>query len=145
IDRAAEAGGEPAVRAWAAETASEDETLPVCAAARERGVGLCPACFADVAPRVPALPPALAVADGRLAGDGFVAVAPGLFPPRVSATLAAGVVLVALTLLVHVALGFVLAIAAYFVTLLARTPRSTPDDRAIDAAWRKLAHRLADR
>lgn len=145
FDRAADLGGEPAVRAWAAETASEEESLPICAAARERGAGVCPKCFADVVPGVPDLPPPLAVAHGRIAGDGFVATAPGAFPARVTATLAAAAVLVAVTALVHVALGFVLAIGAYFATLLRRLPRTPADDRAIDAAWRELAPKSIDR
>jgi hypothetical protein len=91
------------------------------------------------------LPPPLAVANGRLAGDGYVATAPGTFPPRTSATIAAALVLVAVTALVHVGLAFVLAIVSYFVVLGARLSRATPDDRAVDAAWRKLAPKLADR
>ncbi len=145
FDRAAEIGGEPAVRAWAAETASAEESLPVCTAARERGASVCPACFADVPPGVPEMPPPLTVARGRIAGEGFVATAPGLSPARVTATLVAAGVLVAVTLFVHVALGFVLAIVAYFATLLYRLPRTPAEDRAIDAAWRKLAPKLADR
>jgi len=145
FDRAADVGGEAAVRKWAAETASDEEAIPLCATARDRGVSLCPACFADVPPAVPALPPVLAVAHGRLAGDGLVATAPGAFPPRIAATVVAAATLFTVTVFVHVALGFVFAILAYFVTLLARTARGPVDAGAIDAAWRKLAPMSADR
>jgi hypothetical protein len=144
FDRAAEIGGESAVRAWAAGTASEDEALPLCRAAREHGAGLCPACFAEVPPHVSELPP-LAVAHGRVAGDGYVATATSAFSPRMSATLAAAFVLLAVGGFVHFALGVVFAAAAYSLLFFIRTPRTSPDDRAIDAAWRKLASRLADR
>lgn len=144
FDLAAEVGGERAIRAWAAATASEDEAGPVCTAARARGASACPACFADVVPPVPELPPPLAVANGRVAGEGLVASA-STESPRVSATLAAALTLVLFTLLVHVAVGFVLGIVVYFATLVWRTPRAPADERAIDAAWRKLAPRLADR
>lgn len=143
FDRAALVGGEPALRAWAAETASETEAQPVCAAAGARGASVCPACFADVQPPVPNLPPPLAVASGRVAGDGFVASA-SPESPRATATLAAALVLVVFTVFVHVAVGFVLGIVAYVGTLIWRTPRTPADERAIDAAWRKLAPRLTD-
>jgi predicted RNA-binding Zn-ribbon protein involved in translation (DUF1610 family) len=145
FDRAAGVGGEPAVGVWAAETASAEEAAPVCAAARTRGASVCPGCFADVPPAVPGLPPPLAVANGRLAGDGHVAAAPGALPPRAAAALAAAGVLVAVTAVAHVALGFVLAIVAYVLVLAVRVARAPADDRAVDAAWRKLAPRLADR
>ncbi|QJW93572.1 hypothetical protein [Frigoriglobus tundricola] len=144
IDRAVDVGGEAAVRKWAAETASDEEALPLCAAARDRGVSLCPVCFADVPLVVPALPPVLAVAHSRLAGDGLVATAPGAFPPRVAATVVAAAVLFTVTVFAHVALGFVFAILAYFVTLVARIVRGPMDTGAVDAAWRKLAPRSAD-
>jgi hypothetical protein len=154
FDRAAEVGGEPAARGWAAETASPEEALPLCAAACERGVSLCPACFADVPPAVPGLPPPLALAHGRIGGEGHSAAAQGAFPPRVSAALAAGVVLLAFALVAPFVRGsfllwmscfLSLAGFAYLVTLLVLWPRRSPDDAAIDAAWRKLAPRLADR
>jgi hypothetical protein len=145
FDCVAEVGGEPAVRVWAAETASEEEAIPVCAAAHERAASVCPACFADVRPAVPEMPPALAVANGRIAGDGHVARAATDFAPRLAATLAAAGVLVTVTVFVHVALGFVLALVAYFAVLFARLPLAAPSDRAVDAAWRKLAPKLADR
>jgi hypothetical protein len=143
FDNAVAIGGEAAVGVWAADTASEEEALPICADAGARGASVCPVCFGFVPPAVPEVPP-LAVAGGRLAGDGFVAVAP-VARPRVTATIAAAVVLVAVTVFVHVSLGFVCAIVAYFVALLASWPRGAPEDRAVDAAWRKLAPRLADR
>jgi hypothetical protein len=91
------------------------------------------------------LPPPLALAHGRLAGDGFEATAAGALSPRVGATLAAALVLVFIAGLVHFRVGLLLAAVAYGVALVVRTPRATPDDLAIDAAWRRLAPRLADR
>jgi len=155
LDRIAALAGEPAVRGWAAETATEEETIPLCAAARERGVGLCPTCFADISPAVPELPPPLALANGRLAGDGHVATARGrVFQPRLNAALAASGVLVLFTLLalaapvrmpVFAILAIAFTIMAYVGGYLLSIPRGTPDDRAIDTAWRKFAHKLADR
>lgn len=145
FDRAEEVGGEPALRAWAAETASEEESLPLGRAAGERGAGLCPACFAEVPPGAPELPPPLALAHGRLAGDGHEATAAGAFSPRAGATLAAAVVLVLVGGLVHFRIGLLLAAFAYGVTLVVRTPSASADERAVDAAWRKLAPRLLDR
>ncbi len=143
IDRAAALGGEDAVRTWAAETATADEAAPLCAAARERGAGLCPVCFADVPPAVSELPPPLAVADGRIAADGFVARAPRLFRPRVRATLTAAGTLLLFALVVPVWLAFALAALAYALARVFLAPKSTPDDEAIDAAWRKLTDRRA--
>jgi hypothetical protein len=153
FDRAAGVGGEAAVGAWAAESASPEELLPLCAAAGARGVSLCPACLADVPPAAPRLP-ALAVAHGRAAGDGHSAAARGAFPPRVIGTVAALAVLLAFMLVAPLVRGrfpllavcfLSLAGFAYLVTLLALWPRRAPGDAAIDAAWRKLAPRLADR
>ncbi len=144
IDRAAAIGGEKAVGVWAAETATEEEAAPLCAATRERGVGLCSACFADVPP-ASELPPALAVANGRLAGDGFVARAPGMSSPRVRATLAAAGVMLAFALVVPVVLAIALSVVAYALTRVLLRPKSTLDDLAIDAAWKKLARNLTDR
>jgi predicted RNA-binding Zn-ribbon protein involved in translation (DUF1610 family) len=144
FDHAADVGGEAAVRVWTAETASEEESLMLCRAARERGAGLCPECFGEVSPRVPELPP-LAVAHGRVAGDGYAARAGSVLSPRMSATLAAAFVLLTLGGCVHFVLGVILATITYGFILYLFTPRSSPDDDAIDAAWRKLVHRLADR
>ena len=97
FDRAAEVGGEPAVRVWAAETASKEEAFPVCAAARDRGASVCPACFADVPPAVPELPPVLAVANGRPRGRRVRRHRARRVPAARGATVAAALVLVAVT------------------------------------------------
>ncbi len=110
-----------------------------------RGAALCPACLADVPPAVPELPPELAVANGRLAGDGFVAKATVLASPRILATAIAGGVLLALSLIARAPLALALSALAYLLSRVLFHPKSTPDDRAIDAAWRKLAPELADR
>ncbi|MBP3955916.1 hypothetical protein J8F10_11530 [Gemmata sp. G18] len=145
IDRAIAIDGERAVRFLAAETATEDETAPLRAAARERGVGLCPSCFTEVVPRASLLPPALALADGRLAGDGFVARGLRVSPARARATLAAASAMIVFTLLVPFWLALVLSGVAYALTRAILGTKTTPDDRAIDAGWRKLARALADR
>ncbi len=154
LDRVVALAGEQAIRAWAAETATAEETIPLCAAARERGVGLCPGCFAEVSPAGPELPPPLALACGRLAGDGKVARARGVVRPRSSATLAALGVLVLFVFLAVAApvrlpalaiLATAFTIVAYVGVYLLSTSRGTPADRAIDAAWRKFARKLADR
>jgi hypothetical protein len=144
FDCAAEVGGESAMRVWAAETASEEESLPLCRAAQANGAGLCPACFAEVPTRVPDLPP-LAVAQGRVAGDGYAASATSMFSRRGGATLAAAFVLIAVGGFVHFLLGVVFAVAAYCLLFFLRAPQTAIEDRTIDAAWRKLAHPLADR
>ncbi len=145
IDRAVAIDRERAVGPWAAETATEEEAVPLCLSARERGVSLCPACFADVPPQVPELTAVLAVANGRLAGDGFVAKAPVLSPPRVRATLAAVGMLIAFVLVVPVWLALMLSIVTYALTRVFLAPKDTPNDRAIDAAWKNLARSLTDR
>ena len=145
IDRLAGIGGEKAVGAWAAATATAEEIMPLCTAARERGTALCPACLADVLPAVPDLPPVLAVANGRLAGDGFVAKAAELASPRVLATGIAAGVLLALSLIARWPLSVALAALAYGLSRVLLNPKSTPDDLALDAAWRKLAPKLTDR
>jgi hypothetical protein len=144
FDRAAAVGGESALRTWAAETATAEEMIPLCRAAGGRGAGLCPACFGDVPPRVAELPP-LAVSHGRIAGDGYAATAAGAYWPRVAATLVAAFALLAVGGCVHPLLGVASAAVAYGLLIYLISPRDPPDDLAIDAAWRKLAHRLADR
>ena len=144
FDRAADLGGEPAVRAWAAETATEEEARR-CAPPRGTAARAC----ARSASRTwrPACRRCRPRWGSRTAGS------PGrdTLPPRpargrrVYATLAAAAALVLVTAVAHVALGFVLAVAAYFATLLRLLPRTPADDRAIDAAWRKLAPALTDR
>lgn len=158
IDRAAARAGGRVVGAWAAETATADEARPLLAAAGERQASLCPGCFGDVRPAVPELPPPLAVADGRVAGDGLAATVPPLAPPRVRATLLAAAVLLAFALGMPAAAGVVgmtapaagpvavlLSAVAYLLGRVLFRARSAPDDMALDAAWKSLAPRLTDR
>jgi|SRR5579883_63353 len=148
FDQAAVLGGETAMRAWVAETATEEESLPLCTSASERGVGLCPVCFSDVRPRVVELPSPLAVAYGRLAGDGHVAIASRSLPPRLIATLTSVFVLFVCAAFGRVGLGVAFALVTYLATLVARdwlSPMRSRDDDAINAAWRKLASWLTDR
>jgi hypothetical protein len=49
-----------------------DEYGPLCEAAEAAGNGVCPRCYGGVPPPVPAIRPPLTLADGRLAGDGYV-------------------------------------------------------------------------
>jgi hypothetical protein len=44
---------------------------PLLTEAAEHRAGLCPGCFAERPPAVPALPPPLALSPGRIAGDGY--------------------------------------------------------------------------
>ncbi|MBY0456433.1 MAG: hypothetical protein K2V38_03790, partial [Gemmataceae bacterium] len=145
LDQAQHLAGERALGAIAAGVSNREEAAPLLADARARGVGLCPGCFAGVEPRVRELPPPLALAEGRVAGDGFVATAPALAAPRVRATLVAGLVLLAFALVVPVVAAFALSGVAYALGRVLFRPRHTPDDLALDAAWRKLAPRLIDR
>ncbi len=145
FDRAEEVGGASAIREWAAKTASEDEAHPLCLAAGEHGAGLCPTCFAELPPVVRGMPPPLALSQGRIAGDGHSASAGGGFTSRGSATLASATVLVLIGGLIHLRIGLALAAIAYVVTLVVRTPRTSANDLAVDAAWRRLVPRLADR
>ncbi|AMV27767.1 hypothetical protein VT84_25420 [Gemmata sp. SH-PL17] len=145
IDRAGALDGERAVRILAAETATADETVLLRTAARERGAGLCPTCLADVVPQVPPPPPALAMANGRLAGDGFVARGGRVSPARARATLAAGAALIAFSLLTPVRVALILSLIAYVLTRVFLGTKTTPADRAVDAGWRKLAWKLVDR
>jgi hypothetical protein len=52
-------------------TPPADDTAPLLAAAEERRAGLCPGCLTELPAPVRPLPPPLALADGRLAGDGY--------------------------------------------------------------------------
>lgn len=145
LDRAATRAGEPGVRAWAARTATEEETVALCGRARERGASLCPGCFADVPPVVPELPPVLAVANGRLAGDGFTARAPALSPTRIRATLLAAGVMLGFGWFAPQVVAFLLSAAAYLLGLFLFRAKGDPNERAIDAAWKRLARKLVDR
>ena len=72
LDRGFLLAGPVARRAWVASSEpTADETAALRAAAQERGAGLCPGCFTELAAPSPPLPPPLALADGRLAGDGY--------------------------------------------------------------------------
>jgi predicted RNA-binding Zn-ribbon protein involved in translation (DUF1610 family) len=72
LDRAATLAGPGGLRAWVAraDLVAED-TAPLLATASERGAGLCPGCFGELPPLAP-LPPPLALANGHLAGDGYL-------------------------------------------------------------------------
>ncbi|AWM36145.1 hypothetical protein GobsT_60860 [Gemmata obscuriglobus] len=145
IDRAAFRTGARQAGVWAAGTATPEETVPLCSAARERGVSLCPGCFSDIPPQVPDLPPELTLANGRLAGDGFVATAPVLSPPRVRATLLGAGVMLAGALVIPVARALVLSALAYLLGRALFRSKGAPDDLALNAAWRTLARKLTDR
>ncbi|MCS6866740.1 MAG: hypothetical protein RMJ56_09140 [Gemmataceae bacterium] len=130
---------------WAASTATPDETHALLTAAGQRGVALCPDCYADVPPALPPLPPPLALAGGRLAGDGHVVSVVPRVPPRLSATLVAAATLVLIGGFLHLGIGVVLALAAYGFTYFFCCPGESPDDAAITTAWKTLAPSWADR
>ncbi|HUR54642.1 MAG TPA: hypothetical protein VMZ71_10955, partial [Gemmataceae bacterium] len=72
LDRGFLLAGPVARRAWVASSEpTADETAALRAAAQDRDAGLCPGCFAELPAPVPPLPPPLALAGGRLAGDGY--------------------------------------------------------------------------
>ncbi len=130
---------------WAATTATADETHSLLAAARERGVALCPTCLADVPPAVPPLPPPFALAHGRLAGDGHAVSVQPAVPPRLTATLVAAAMLILIGGFLHLGLGIVLALGAYGFTYFFCSPGQSPDDAAITRAWKTLAPRWVER
>jgi hypothetical protein len=171
LDRVAALAGAGGLRGWlAAEEPPADELAPLLASAAGRGAGLCPACFAELPAAVTPLPEPLALARGRLAGDGYAVEAggnawfrfvrvttpgtwawggPPTLAPRAAGTLAAAAVLV-VTLLAAwtpavAAGGVAIALAVYALVRSLREDSRTPADRAVDAAWERIAAKLADR
>jgi hypothetical protein len=75
LDRAALLAGDTRdtfLREWTAgSNPPAEDTAPLRAAAGEHRCGLCPACLTEVPEPLPPVPAPLAVADGRLAGDGY--------------------------------------------------------------------------
>lgn len=72
LDRTSLLADPTALRSWVAvsDPAAED-VEPLLAVAAEHRAGLCSGCFAELAPAVSPLPPPLALAPGRIAGDGY--------------------------------------------------------------------------
>ncbi|MDB5310583.1 MAG: hypothetical protein JWO38_4785 [Gemmataceae bacterium] len=78
LDRAAILVDPAALRGWTAATdPPADDLAPLRAAAEEHRAGLCPGCLAELPEPLPPLPAPLALAGGRLAGDGYVVEAGG--------------------------------------------------------------------
>src|SRR5262245_15097722 len=170
LDRVAALAGVAGLRRWiAGDEPPAEQVAPLLEAAAEHGAGLCPGCFAELPAAVTPLPAPLVLERGRLAGDGFAVEAGGGVwfrtlrvttpekgtaagkrtpAPRGAATLWAALVLLAA---LPLARDWVFALAAVALALLAyllvRLIRGggNPDDRAVDAAWARLAPRLAER
>jgi uncharacterized C2H2 Zn-finger protein len=170
LDCVAELTGVAGLRRWLAEDElPAEEVAPLLGSAAGHGAGLCPGCFAEVPAAVTPLPPALVLANGRLAGDGYsvgiggnawirtLAVAVPAQPradshrtlaPRFAGTLAASFVLAIALFLAptprFMFMGLAIAALAYLVVGLPR-PGRTSDDAIIDAAWERLAPNLVER
>lgn len=76
LDRAALLAGDTRatlLREWtAASDPPAEDTAPLRAAAAEHRCGLCPSCLTELPEPLPPVPAPLALAHGRLAGDGYV-------------------------------------------------------------------------
>jgi predicted RNA-binding Zn-ribbon protein involved in translation (DUF1610 family) len=171
LDRVVALGGTAGLRKWlAGEEPPAEEVAPLLTAADERGAGLCPACFAELPTAVTPLPEPLTLANGRLAGDGYAVEVGGnawfrtlrvttpekptstgrrSLAPRAAATLAAGLALVVVLLFARsqtvAAAGIAVAVLVYAVTRYLRSPAVGRGDRAVNAAWARLAPKLAER
>lgn len=146
-----------------------EDAGPLCEAAAEAGRGLCPSCYAMLPPSIPPTPSPLALADGRLVGEGYRLEAlrrkveivypdgsterladpadrPGAreFAARVGAAVAGlGLLVAALPTgmkpLIPTLAISTLAVGAYTGLLYRERRVAKPDARALDAAWRELA------
>jgi hypothetical protein len=171
LDRVAALSGTAGLRRWlAGDDLPADEVAPLLASAAEHGCGLCPACFAELPAAVTPLPEPLVLANGRLAGDGYAVEVGGnqwfrtlrvttperatsigrrTLAPRGAATLAAAVVLAVTLLLARslpaAALGLAIAALVYAAARVLYTATGPLDERAVEAAWARLAPVLAER
>ena len=171
LDRVAALAGIAGLRKWlATEDPPAEEIAPLLHAAAQSGAGLCPSCFAELPAAVAPLPEPLALAKGRLSGDGFAVAVGGnvwfqtlrvttpekpttvsgrsLAPRAVAALTAAAAMLIALLVARSLTVaGVSLAVAAvvYAVTRFLRSDAEGLDMQAVNAAWARLAPKFAER
>jgi hypothetical protein len=170
LDQFASQTGVPGLRRWlAGEELPFEELALLLAEAGDRGAGLCPVCFLELRAAVEPLPEPLTFTRGRLAGEGIAIEVGGnawfrtlrvnaagstsigrrSLAPRAVGTLAALVVLGVAMTLVQGLPGALAGVATAVLTYaLARALCSTSRglvDRAVDAAWSRVASKLAER
>lgn len=169
LDSVTALAGTEGVRRWiAAGEPAAEEVAPLLTAAAERDTGVCPVCYAELPEAVPPLPAPLVLINGRLAGDGYVievgsgawfrtlrittpasglAVGRRLLTPRGAATLLASLVLlVALALLKGwLSLGGIAVALLVYLVVRYFGRFDNDDDRAVNAAWMRLAPGLSEK
>jgi len=171
LDRVAALAGTTGLRQWLANDDLPAEQLaPLLNAAAARGAGLCPGCFAELPAAITPLPEPLAVARGRLAGDGYAVAVGGnawfhtlrvttpdrptasgrrSFAPRAVASFVAAAVLVVGLIFgrspTAVGTELLLAMFVYLIVRYFLTNGDSLDDRAVNAAWSRLAPKLIER
>jgi hypothetical protein len=171
LDRVAGIAGAAGLRRWLADDdTSAEELAPLLHEAAERGVGLCPACFAYLPATIQTIPPPLVLSKGRLAGDGFaVAVREKRWFRTLTLTTpdrklsvgrrsltprGVGILVAALALFLTLAFapsipfaiaGSLIALCAYIAIRLNQTSPDSRDDRIIDVAWLRIVPTQAEK